>query len=88
MVTPAEVKAIKAEVRRRITDLSADLKIDGQYGYTEDQVMDAQDLAVDLYRAAEHHGIDIGMANALTSFISAAIDGVRARDRAHSREAS
>jgi len=55
---------------------------------TPDQITDAEDLAIDLYRAAEHHGIDIGLANSVTSFISAAIDGVRARDRTHTKEVS
>jgi hypothetical protein len=49
---------------------------------TEKQISDAQDLAVDLYETAERHGLTPVDADAVTSFIQAAIDGIRARDRA------
>jgi hypothetical protein len=51
------------------------------FGLTEHQVDDVAALAVDLYDAAARHGIDRADADGVTSFICAAIDGVRMRDR-------
>jgi hypothetical protein len=46
-----------------------------------DQVDAAAALAIDLYETAASYGIDRDAANGVTSFIDAAIDGIRARDR-------
>jgi len=48
---------------------------------TEAQILDAATLAVDLYETAAAYGIDRGTADAVTSFMDAAIDAIRARDR-------
>ena len=45
------------------------------------QVDSAVALALELYAVAAHHGIDRGDADSVTSFVHAALDGVRARDR-------
>ncbi|MBM7508717.1 hypothetical protein JOE61_002531 [Nocardioides salarius] len=44
------------------------------------QVDAAVALALELYAVAAHHGIDRGSADGVTSFVHAALDGVRARD--------
>jgi hypothetical protein len=46
-----------------------------------DDVEAATQLALDLYAAAAAHGLGRADADAVTSFISAAIDGIRARAR-------
>lgn len=51
------------------------------HALTERQIGAATALAVDLYETAEAYGIDRGTADGVTSFIDAAIDGIRARDR-------
>ncbi|MDO3397017.1 hypothetical protein QWJ41_14920 [Nocardioides sp. SOB44] len=38
-------------------------------------------LALELYAVAAHHGIDRGSADGVTSFVHAALDGVRSRHR-------
>jgi hypothetical protein len=50
-------------------------------GLDERQVDDVAALAVDLYETAARHGIGRADADGVTSFICAAIDGIRMRDR-------
>ena len=48
---------------------------------TEEQTAAAVALALDLYTAAAAHGLDRAAADSVTSFPSAAVDGIRYRDR-------
>jgi hypothetical protein len=49
---------------------------------TEHQIDRAAALAIDLYATAGGHDISREQVNAVTSFIDAAIDAIRAKDRA------
>ena len=51
----------------------------------EEQTAAAVALALDLYAAASAHGIERADADSVTSFPSAALDGIRWRDRAAAR---
>jgi hypothetical protein len=70
-LTDADRVVIARRVRERYPDPNA----------AEQQVRDAVNLAVDLYQTAARYGISRPDADAVTSFISAAIDGIRMRDR-------
>jgi hypothetical protein len=48
---------------------------------TEKQIEESAALAVDLYEVAASYGMDRDQVHGVTSFIDAAIDGIRARDR-------
>jgi len=71
---------VARETRRRCADLNIASRHGNAGTITERQIQEAAALAVDLYDTASAYGIDRGTADAVTSFISAAIDGILARD--------
>jgi hypothetical protein len=54
---------------------------------TEEQTAAAVALALDLYAVAAAHGLERADADSVTSFPSAALDGIRFRDRSRRRYA-
>jgi hypothetical protein len=65
------VQLIHSTIQRRCADTEM----------TVSQVDQASMLAAALYDTAGRHGVTKSLADGVTSFIDAAIDGIRARDR-------
>ncbi|MEP7738317.1 hypothetical protein ABKW28_11740 [Nocardioides sp. 31GB23] len=72
-LTADDRDAIEAAVRRSASYATTPMPLT--------QVDASVALALELYAVAAHHGIDRGSVDGVTSFVHAALDGVRARDR-------
>lgn len=70
---------VEQETRRRSTEWPPNVP-----DSTEEQMQEATALAIDLYETAASYGLTRDLVHGVTSFIDAAIDGIRARDRAAS----
>ena len=67
---------VEREVRRASAGWPA-----GVHAFTEAQIVAAANLAADLYATAAAHGVDRATMDGVTNVITAAIDGIWARDR-------
>lgn len=76
VLSDADRQRIEAAVRR--TALLTDPAM------ADADLAEAAALAVDLYGAAARHGIEPGDADEVTSFVHAAVSGVRLRERRRS----
>ena len=73
LLTTADREAVEAAVRRTASYAAPSMP--------PPQIDSAVALALELYAVAAHHGIDRVSVDDVTSFVNAAIDGIRARDR-------